>query len=83
MLYITTTVVIHPQVYLIQLYVITVFSNLRNSDIFFQYRGRRGRDRMWSYGSCIYNYLCIQYILPLKLYVRIPLMAMCTRYNIM
>ena len=46
MLYITTTVVIHPQVYLIQLYVITVFSNLRNSDIFFQYRGRRDRDRM-------------------------------------
>ena len=27
----------------------------------------------WSYGSWIYNYLCNQYLLPLKLWVRTPL----------
>jgi len=37
----------------------------------------------WSYGSWIYNYLCNQYQTPLKLWVRILLMARCTRYNIM
>jgi len=37
----------------------------------------------WSYGSWIYNYLCNQCISPLKLWFRIPLMARCTRYNIM
>jgi len=37
----------------------------------------------WSYGSCIYNYLCNQCLWPLKLWVRIPLMARGTRYNIM
>ena len=26
----------------------------------------------WSYGSWIYNYLCNQYLLPLKLWVQIP-----------
>ena len=31
----------------------------------------------WSYGSCIYNYLCNQW-LPLMLWVRIPLRARCT-----
>jgi hypothetical protein len=36
----------------------------------------------WSYGSWIYNYLCNQCLSPLKLWVRIPFMAMCTRYNI-
>jgi hypothetical protein len=28
--------------------------------------------RSWSYGSCIYNYLCNQYLSLLKLLVRIP-----------
>jgi hypothetical protein len=37
----------------------------------------------WSYGSWIYSYLCNQCLLPLTLWVRIPLMARCTRYNIM
>jgi len=36
-----------------------------------------------SYGSWIYNYQCNQYLSPLKLWVQIPLMAGCTRYNIM
>jgi hypothetical protein len=37
----------------------------------------------WSYGSCIYNYLCNRCLSPLKLWVWIPLMVRCTRYNIM
>jgi len=37
----------------------------------------------WSYGSWIFNYLCYQSQSPLKLWVRIPLMAKCTRYSIM
>jgi hypothetical protein len=37
----------------------------------------------WSYDIWIYSYLCNQSISPLKLCVRIPLMARCTRYNIM
>ena len=36
----------------------------------------------WSYGSCIYNYLCNQYLSALKLWVRTTFMAGCTRYNI-
>ena len=32
----------------------------------------------WSYGNWIYNYLCNQCLSPLKLWVRIPLMARCT-----
>jgi len=31
----------------------------------------------------IYSYLCCQRLSPLKLWVRVPLMARCTRYNIM
>ena len=38
---------------------------------------------MWSYSSWIYNYLCNQYLSPLKLWVWILFMARCTRYNIM
>ena len=34
------------------------------------------RDHHW-----IYNYLCNQFLLPLMLWVRIPLMARCTQYN--
>ena len=37
----------------------------------------------WSYGTWIYNYLCNQYLSPLTLWVRIPLMTRYTRYNIM
>ena len=39
----------------------------------------------WSctYGSCIYNYLCIQCLSPLMLWVWTPFMVRCTRYNIM
>ena len=36
-----------------------------------------------SYGSLIYNYLCNQCLSPLKLWVWIPLMQRCTRYNVM
>jgi len=35
-----------------------------------------------SYGSWIYNYLCNQCWSPLKLWILIPLMVRCTRYNI-
>ena len=35
----------------------------------------------WSYISCIYNCLCNQCLSPLKLRVRTPFMARCTRYN--
>jgi len=34
----------------------------------------------WSYGSWIYNYLCHQCLLPLKLRVRTPFVASCTHY---
>jgi hypothetical protein len=39
----------------------------------------------WSllYGSWIYNCLCNEYLSTLTLWVRIPLMTRCTRYNIM
>jgi len=37
----------------------------------------------WSYGSWIYNHLCNECLSPLKLWVRISLMARCTRYNIL
>ena len=36
----------------------------------------------WSYCSWIYNYLCNQCLSSLTLWVQIPLMARCTRYNI-
>jgi hypothetical protein len=41
------------------------------------------KDGLWSYGSWIYNYLCNQCLSTLTLWVRIPFMARCTRYNIM
>jgi hypothetical protein len=46
---------------------------------------RWGGEASWSwwYGSWIYNYLCNQCILPLKLWIRTPFMARCIRYNIM
>ena len=36
----------------------------------------------WSYGSWIYNYLCNQFLSPLKLWVRTQFVARCARYNI-
>jgi hypothetical protein len=36
----------------------------------------------WSYGSWIYSYMCNQCLWPLKLWVRILMMARCTRCNI-
>ena len=41
-----------------------------------------GSSWSWSYGSWIYSYLCNQCLSPLKLRVRTPFMARCTRYNI-
>jgi len=41
---------------------------------------RRGRDH--NYGSWIYNYLSSKFLSPATLWVRITLMARCTRYNI-
>jgi len=43
----------------------------------------KGSSWSWSYDSCIKNYPCNQCLSPLKLWVRIPLMARWTRYNIM
>ena len=37
----------------------------------------------WSYGSWIYNYQCNQCLSSLKLWVWIPFMVRCTRYNIL
>ena len=37
----------------------------------------------WSYGIWTYNYLCNRWISSLTLWIRIPLMTRCTRYNIM
>jgi len=36
----------------------------------------------WSFGSWIYSYLCNQFLSPLKLWLRIPCIGRCTRYNI-
>ena len=44
---------------------------------------RKGLSWAGSYGSWILNYICNQWLSPLKLCVRMPLMARCTRYNIM
>jgi hypothetical protein len=44
---------------------------------------KMGQSWSWSYGSWIYYYLCNQCLSPHKLWVRIPLMVRCTRYNIM
>ena len=43
----------------------------------------QGPSWLWLYGSWIHNCLCNQCLSPLKLWVRIPLMTRCTRYNIM
>jgi hypothetical protein len=49
--------------------------HLWNTCRIFDRRGRR--DRM-SYGSWIYNYLCIQCLSPLMLWVQISIRARCT-----
>jgi carbon starvation protein CstA len=36
----------------------------------------------WSYGNWIYKYLCNQCLISLKLWVRTPFMARCTRYSV-
>ena len=46
------------------------------------YNLREGPLWLWSYGSWIYNYICIQSLSQLKLWVWTPFMAKCTRYNI-
>ena len=52
----------------------SVNSPVQLSILFTEYvRGRRGRDR-----RVIGNYLCIQYISPLMLWVRISIRARCT-----
>jgi hypothetical protein len=43
----------------------------------------KGSTWLWSYGSCIYNYLCNQCLSLLKLWGGIPLISRCTRCNIM
>ena len=77
---------IHPRgVHLIKLYLIKVFlmscSSPSQSVVFSFFN--KGLLWLWSYGSWIYNYLCNQCLLPLKLWVRIPFIVRCTRYNIM
>jgi len=46
-------------------------------------KSKKGPSWSWSHGSWIYNSLSNQCLSPLKLWVRTPLMAMCTRYSIM
>jgi hypothetical protein len=41
------------------------------------------KQHLWSDDSWIYNYLCNQYLSPVTLWIWIPLMAICTRYNIL
>ena len=43
----------------------------------------RGPSWSWSWGNWLNNYLCNQCLSLLKLWVWIPLMMRCTRYNIM
>jgi hypothetical protein len=43
----------------------------------------KGPSWSWSYGSWIYNYLCNHCLSSLRFWVRVPLMARCTRYSIM
>ena len=50
---------------------------------FYDFKVQRGPSWSWSYDSLIYNYLCNQCRSPLTLWVWIPFMGRCTRYNIM
>ena len=40
-----------------------------------------GQSMLYSHVSLIYNKLCYQYLPPLNLLVRIPLIERCIRYN--
>jgi hypothetical protein len=71
-------------------YLVTLFSYicllkwLLHSFVFFHVMfSFQGSSWSWSYGRWIWNYLSNQCISLLKLWVRIPLIARCTRYNIM
>ena len=44
---------------------------------------KKGPSSPWSYGSWFHNYLCNRCLSPRVLWVRLPLRARCTRYNIM
>jgi hypothetical protein len=54
---------------------------LEHSEIFPKIKCYLGPSWSWSYCSWIYNYLCNQFLSPLKLSVRTPFMTRCTRYN--
>ena len=61
----------------------TIDVGIHNS-VYWNYKWVKAvRSLMQMYGSWIYNYLYNQCISLLKLWVRIHLMARCTRYNIM
>jgi len=68
-------------------FVLCYFNCVEKSSIFSGYQiGQNLIERpswSWSHGSWIYNYIYIQCLSPLPLWVRIPLMTGCTRYNIM
>jgi hypothetical protein len=61
------------RVYFICMYYLMLLSNTMS----------RGPSWSWSHGWWIYNHLYNQCLSPLKLWVRIPLMATWTRYNIL
>jgi len=42
---------------------------------------RLGSSWSWSYGSWDYNYLCNEWLSPLKFWVQAPLITRCTWYN--
>jgi hypothetical protein len=58
-------------------------SNLLHIQKASRYQSDHTKPWSWSYGSWIYNYIFNQWISHLKLWVWTPLMARCTRYNIM
>ena len=60
-----------------------VYKHLPMTGIVQAFLSSEGQSWSWSYGSWIYNYLWNQCLSPLKLWVQIPLMARCTRYNFM
>lgn len=57
-------------------YILDLFSGQANQ---LKICAKWGSSSSWSYGSCIYNYMFNQYLSPLKFWVRIPLLARCTR----
>jgi hypothetical protein len=66
-------------------YIISISNKIKNKKYhtvgtFTQSNRKVGPSWSWSYDSWIYNYLCNQCLSPLKLWVRTPFMARCTRY---